>query len=184
MRLLGQIGYRYSQFVRGLRATVTAGDEALLQATLAPPQLVLFKRMPVDAQRHSLNVLTMLQRAGYHVPSLAVAALLHDVGKVAAADAGRPIGLWLRGPMVILEAFFPWLLSRLASQNPKHGWRYALYVQQQHPQIGAHWAADAGCSALSCWLIAHHQEKHQEMNPAGDKRIQLLAALQWADAQN
>ncbi len=92
-------------------------------------------------------------------PDLAAAALLHDVGKVAADDAGAYLGLWMRGPIVLLEAWRPDLLVRLASPQPAASLRYALFVHLAHPQIGAAWANEAGCSPLTCWLIAHHQDK-------------------------
>jgi hypothetical protein len=49
------------------------------------------------------------------------------------------------------------------------------------------WAAEAGCSALSCWLIAHHQspvESIDEMAVGGGEARTLLAALQDADNGN
>lgn len=138
--------------------------------------------MPVDAQRHSLNVLIELREAGNGNADLAVAALLHDVGKVAAGDAGAYLGLWLRGPMVITEKVAPALLTRLASSQPSTSWRYAIYVQNEHPQIGSKWAADVGCTSLSCWLIEHHQ--HKQIDHAEPQKLALLKALQWADNRN
>jgi hypothetical protein len=56
-----------------------------------------------------------------------------------------------------------------------------LHVQFDHPAIGAAWAREAGCTELTCWLIAHHQDK--TLPSSGEKRT-LLAALQWADERN
>jgi hypothetical protein len=137
--------------------------------------------MPADAQRHSLNVLGTLQAARPVPPDLAAAALLHDVGKVAADDAGAYLGLWLRGPMVLVEAVWPGLLRRLASDRPAPNLRYALFVQEQHPAIGAAWARDAGCSQLTCWLIEHHQDKALT---GDEQQCALLARLQAADEAN
>jgi hypothetical protein len=138
--------------------------------------------MPADAQRHSLNVLRTLQTAGWNHPDLAVAALLHDAGKMAAAQAGIRFNLWWRGPLVLLEAFFPVIFWRFASSDPAHGWRYVLYVHQEHPRIGAGWASAAGCSSLACWLIAHHQDKATSDAPA--EHQELLRVLRWADDTN
>jgi hypothetical protein len=143
--------------------------------------------MPTDAQRHSLNVLATLRATGHDDHDLAVAALLHDCGKVAAERAGVRLGLWVRGPLVVADALLPRLVERWASSQPKDGWRYVLYVQREHAAIGAAWAAQAGCSALSCWLISQHQSKVDEAQDdqhalARDARVRpLLAALQQAD---
>jgi hypothetical protein len=162
-----------------------------VQQTLPPTALQLFQRMPVDAQRHSLNVLEVLYQQGHTEPALLQAALLHDVGKVAADESGVRIGLWLRGPLVLLETFAPHRLHDMASPRPKARWRYAIHVHIMHPQIGATWAADAGCSELTCWLIAHHQEvlppqDGQNITPttADARRLAWLAALQAADNAN
>ena len=136
--------YRVSQFLRGWRAAVTPADCALVRETLPPPAAALFERMPRDAQAHSLRVLKELQASGETSPDLAAAALLHDVGKVAADDAGAYLGLWLRGPLVLLEAWRPQWLAAWAAPDPAPTLRYALYVHLHHPQIGAQWAAEAG----------------------------------------
>lgn len=196
--------YRIGQFVRGWRASVSAQDQALMRQVLSPPAAALFARMPVDAQAHSLRVLKELQTSGETSADLAAAALLHDVGKVAANDAGAYLGLWLRGPLVLLEAWQPRRLAAWACATPSRSPRYALYVHLEHPQIGARWAAQAGCSAATCWLIAHHQDKHlktlavtpalirngqtstdalQPATPDNDYRHDL-ARLQWADGRN
>jgi hypothetical protein len=176
-----RVRYRVAQFLRGFGARIPAEEVAQAVAVLPPAAAALFGRMPADAQRHSLNVLATLQADGSVPSDLAAAALLHDVGKVAADDAGAYLGLWLRGPMVLVEAVWPGLLRRLASDHPAPGLRYALYVQEQHPAIGAAWARDAGCSQLTCWLIAHHQDK----TPIGDEQPRaLLVRLQGADEAN
>jgi hypothetical protein len=176
-----RVRYRVGQFLRGVGGSIPAAELSAATAMLPPDAAALFLRMPADAQRHSLNVLWMLQVDATLAPDLAAAALLHDVGKVAADDAGAYLGLWLRGPMVIAAALWPGLLRRLASDRPGRSLRYALYVQEQHPAIGAAWARDAGCSPLTCWLIEHHQDKI----PAGDEQQRtLLAQLQAADEAN
>ncbi len=197
-----RVGRRIRQFVRGVTASVSA--EELQQAAEYLPLngLARFQQMPVDAQRHSLNVLTTLQRAGWHDPDLAAAALLHDVGKVAAEAAGLTFNAWIRTALVLMEAVAPRVSARLAVNEPTGGWRYLLYVHLAHPTIGAHWAEADGCSPLTCWLIAHHQlsyERHpvhfsSNTEPAeipnkapqqtAEHRQCLLTALQWADSRN
>lgn len=175
------IRYRMGQFFRGLHAAVNGDDEAPALTVLSPAERALFRRMPVDARRHSLAVLKTLQAEAAIPHDLAVAALLHDVGKAAASDAGAYLGLWLRGPIVVIEAFAPQWLSRLADARPSSSLRYALHVQIHHPEIGAIWAEEAGCSELTCWLIAFHQKKL----PTGSQAwCDLLTRLQAADNRN
>lgn len=176
-----KVRYRIHQFVSGLLAGVQEVDETPAVRLLSPNALALFRRMPLDARRHSLRVLHTLAAEAPVPADLAVAALLHDVGKVAAADAGAYLGLWLRGPMVITEAIAPNLLVRLADPQPSSSLRYALYVQLHHPEIGAAWARAAGASDLACWLIAEHQNK---TGRTAKPEAELLARLQAADDQN
>lgn len=178
-----RMGYRLRQFVRGITAQVRADEMVTVSQLLPKAGVAHFCRMPVDAQRHSLNVLYMLQKANADQPELAAAALLHDVGKIAAEEAGVHLSPWLRGPLVLLDKLMPssWL-ERLAADNPALGWRYALYVHHAHPAIGAHWAKEDGCSELTCWLIEHHQDV-LDYAPEDDKD-KLLLLLQWADCRN
>jgi len=173
--------YRVGQFWSGLLAGVQAVDETPAAALLAPAALALFHRMPLDAQRHSLRVLQTLEAEAPVPVDLAVAALLHDVGKVAAREAGAYLGLWLRGPMVLTEAVAPGLLTRLAAAQPSRSLRYAIYVQLHHPEIGAAWARAVGASDLTCWLIAEHQTRVER---ADTPEAALLVRLQAADDQN
>ncbi len=187
-----RVRYRIGQFSHGWRAAVTAQDLVLVEQVLSPigsEAAELFRRMPLDAQAHSLRVAKALRAEGPTSPDLAAAALLHDVGKVAAGDAGAYLGLWMRGPIVLLEAWRPALLARMASPQPAGSPRYALFVHLAHPQIGATWAKDAGCSPLTCWLIAHHQDKYYD-DSSPNESFDLtsarndLARLQWADGRN
>ena len=148
---------------------------------MSQPAQRLFQRLPPDAQAHSLRVLRQVQAQADTPDALAEAALLHDVGKVAASDAGAYLGLWLRGPLVLLEALWPALVARWAASQPSSSLRYALYVHREHPQIGATFAREAGCSELTCWLIEHHQDKELTGDAVANS---LLARLQWADGRS
>jgi len=177
-----RIFWRVRQFVRGVFAHVDADE--MLEVTRALPKAAVcrFCQMPLDGQRHSLNVLYTLQAAGWHDPDLAAAALLHDVGKVAGDTANIRLSPWLRGPLVLLTALAPAKVEAMASDDPATGWRYLLYVHREHPAISAAWAGADGCSDLTCWLIEHHQDQFSH-KPA-DKRDELLAILHWADSRN
>lgn len=183
---LARVQYRLQQFWRGFQATrteLTDVEQKKAAGILSPAALLLFQRMPIDGQRHSMNVLTTLKERGDVPHSLAAAALLHDVGKVAAAEAGVAITLWWRGPLVLLETFAPVLLQRYASSDPQTRWRYLLHVHLEHPAIGADWAKHAGCDELTCWLIRCHQDE-VNANVIHDQRFQLLTRLQNADGAN
>lgn len=171
--------YRVGQFVRGAAASVSPHEVAQAARRMPPGGVSLLMQMPVDAQRHSLNVLATLDAEGNVADDLAVAALLHDVGKVAAEGQ---ISLWTRGPIVLIEAIAPRLMARLAA--PTRGWRYALWVQQNHPAIGESWARQARCSELTCRLIARHQEQLPTTSTRDDEETRLLRRLQAADNQN
>jgi hypothetical protein len=179
---VAQARYRVRQFVRAATARIQPEERAAVEALLPPAALQLFDRMPRDAQRHSINVMQALQSAGMTDPELLTAALLHDVGKVAADEAGVRINMWLRGPLVLAETFAPQRLARTASDNVHDGWRFALHVHLDHPAIGAAWLAEAGLSPLTCRLVARHQDKHFEV--ADPSVAEMLAALQWADSIN
>ncbi len=186
------VAYRLHQFQRAIAATLhsqrpSVDEQALLSELLPPAARALFDSQPVDAQRHSLRVLHDLREAGHNapalrVPDLWVAALLHDVGKMVAQEAGVPITLWLRGPLVVLERMVPGRLNDWASDCPADGWRYALHVHLHHPTIGAAWAKAASCTPLACWLIAHHQDDPPANAPVHQR--ELLAALRQADNRN
>lgn len=174
--------YRVRQFWSGWWATVHQQELADALTYLPAAAGIYFQQLPSDAQRHSLNVLQTLQCCGPIAADLAAAALLHDVGKLAADAAGVRITLWVRGPLVLLERFAPQLLTRWAAADAQQGWRYLLYVHQQHPAIGARWAEEWGCTPLTCWLIARHQD-HLPAEPSNEAE-QWLCLLQWADGEN
>ena len=195
----GRILRRVRQFARGITASVSAEELQQAARFLPPAGLARFRQLPVDAQRHSLNVLRSLQRAGWHDFDLAAAALLHDAGKLAAAEAGLTFNAWVRTALVLLDALAPSLVLRLTVDDAASGWRYLLHVHLAHPYIGARWAEEDGCSPLTCWLIAHHQDKaalsdssfekprwgeRGARQEAGEEQMRLLKALQWADSQN
>lgn len=174
--------YRLRQFWSGWRATVHQQELADALAYLPAEAGVHFRQLPADAQRHSLNVWQTLQQRGPVADDLVVAALLHDIGKLAADRAGVRITLWVRGPLVLLERFAPHYVTQLASADEAQGWRYLLYVYQMHPSIGAAWAKRWGCTPLTCWLIEHHQDElTAEPNNEAE---QLLCLLQKADDEN
>ncbi len=183
------IRYRVGQFLRALTARVP--EEEVRQAThiLTPEARALFHRQSAQDQRHALAVYHTLRRAGHTHPQLLAAALLHDVGKAAAR-----LTAWQRAIIVLLNRFAPRLLGRLGRGGPwesalslPRGWRRPFVVHARHPQVGAHWAREAGCSPLTVALIRRHQEKpadRQTEQADQTEEEQLLTALQAADNLN
>jgi hypothetical protein len=142
-------------------------------------------------QRHALAVYRTLYQAGHTDPELLAAALLHDVGKAAAQ-----LPAWRRAIIVLLDRFAPRLLARLSQGEPQghalslpkghalslsKGWRHSFVAHTRHPEVGARWAQEAGCSPLTVTLIRRHQDRLTSCEIEED---QLLTALQAADSLN
>ncbi|HEY76081.1 MAG TPA: HD domain-containing protein [Thermoflexia bacterium] len=164
--------YRVRQFLRALTAPLAKEDPAPAMRVLTPRQRALFFRMSPADQRHSLAVCRALEEAGPQPRDLLVAALLHDVGKAAA-----PMPLWVRVAVVLLDRFAPRLLDRL-SEGGGRGWRRPFVVYRRHAEIGAEWAAEAGCSPLTVALIRRH---HHLVGRVDGEMDRLLRRLQQAD---
>lgn len=161
-----------------LLAHVSPQDLDEADELLPPPAQALFRRMGAPDQQHALNVMRALRRDGSAEPDLLAAALLHDVAKSAAQI--RP---WHRAIVVLSKRFAPRALEWLTAGEPR-GWRRPFVVHARHAAMGAEWAAQAGCSALTVSLIRRHQEplRREPLRcaPSGEEE-QLLVALQRAD---
>jgi hypothetical protein len=169
------ICYRVAQFFRALTARVSKEEVEQAIHILTPESQALFRRQAIQDQRHALAVYTALQQGGHTDPHVLAAALLHDVGKSAArlSPAHRAI-------VVLLGRFAPRLLARLSQGGPSW-WNRPLIAHAQHPDIGACWAQEAGCSALTVALIRRHEE---EPTNSPNEEDWFLAVLQAADSTN
>lgn len=156
---IGAAVSRVRQFLAAVRARVSDDEMALLEQHLNPPQRDLFRAMsPID-QRHCLDVFNALLQQGYSEPDLLRAALLHDVGK-------RGIRLWHRVAGVLLEAFWPALLEKLAINRPR-SWLYGFYLYRHHAELSAELAERSGCSPSVVELIrGHHTPSENEQAKA------------------
>ena len=146
---------RIRQFLVAVRARVSDDEMAVLERYLAPSQRDLFRAMPPIDQRHCLNVFNVLLQQSHSDPDLLRAALLHDVGK-------RGIRLWHRVAGVLLEAFWPALLEKLAVNRPQ-SWLYGFYIYRYHADLSAKLAERSGCSPSVVELIkGHHTPSENE----------------------
>ena len=131
--------HRVGQFVAHVRARIEPEEEALAARILPPGGRRLFAAMPIADRRHGLDVAEALLRAGHDDADLLGAALLHDAAK------GHRMRLWHRVAGVLLEAFGPRLLRRLASPQPS-SWRHPFHLYLHHGPMSAELATAAGCS--------------------------------------
>jgi hypothetical protein len=138
--------HRVRQFVAHLRARVS-GDETALAHRLLPVEAAsLFDGMPVADRRHALDVVHRLIASGTDDPDVLAAALLHDAAK------GHRMRLWHRVAGVLLEAFAPSALRRLASPDPG-SWRHPFHLYLHHAELSADLARAAGCSERAAGFI-------------------------------
>jgi hypothetical protein len=164
---------RLRQGVRALIAFTHEVDYALAGAYLNPRQLALFKQMKRGEQLHSLNVLRGVMAQGDVPGDLALAALLHDVGKTR-----YPLAIWQKSVAVIVRRFSPGRFAAWSARDPRHPWFRPFAVSVGHPRWSAELVAVTGASERALWLIAHHDDR------AAAAASPLLARLQRADDVN
>jgi hypothetical protein len=157
--------HRVGQFVAHVRARVAPDETAFARRVLPPDAATLFDGMPVADRRHALDVSGRLLARGTDDPDLLAAALLHDAAK------GHRMRLWHRIAGVLLEAFAPATLRRLASPDPS-SWRHPFHLYLHHAELSAEMAVAAGCSARTAAFIRRD---------AADSDVRLQRALDDAD---
>jgi hypothetical protein len=136
---------------------------------LSPSQSAAFRSLSPFDRSHLCRVHARLRSRGETDADVLTAALLHDVGKV---DGCRRVRLIHRVVRVLLEPLAPRLLERLG-RLPAPGWRAGFALAVHHATIGAGRANELGCSARTCWLIAHHED---DPPPEDDALLRLIAA--------
>jgi hypothetical protein len=168
---------RLRQGMRALIGFTRPIDYALAAAHLSETQMALFRRMRHVEQLHSLNVLRALRAGGTVDEALAVAALLHDVGK-----SCYPLALWQKVAAVLLRRFIPRAVARWSTGDPAQAWMRPFVVYAHHPAWSADLLRAAGSAADAVWLAQHHQD-----DPAtwrGHPLHPALLRLQAADDLN
>jgi hypothetical protein len=158
--------HRVAQVVAHVRARVEPAEEADARVLLTNGGWQLFAAMPVADRRHALDVVGRLRASGHADPDLLAAALLHDAAK------GDRMRLWHRIAGVLLDAFAPRMLRRLASLDPA-SWRHPFHLYLHHERLSADLAEGAGCSPRTVAFL-----RGAMADPAD---VRLAAALKAAD---
>ncbi len=125
---------------------VAMAERAAIAGWLTDAQMDLFEGMHRADQRHGLDVVASLRRAGHQDPELLMAGLLHDAGK------GPEVGLWHRVVWSLGERYGP-LIGRAARRVP--GFAAALDRIDGHADRSATLARAAGCTPRTVELIRH-----------------------------
>lgn len=160
--------HRLGQFWRHASARVTAEERATAQRILGPLAPIFFE-LPINDQRHGLDVLETVTRLdGQPDLLLQQAALLHDLGKGAAK-----FSVVERSLTVFLQAVSPRALHALLRSRPDFARRYAIYAD--HARVGAERLRAAGASELAAVVAEHHAR-----NPESE----VTRRLKRADGRN
>ena len=167
--MTGSARHRVGQFWRHASARVTERERAAVEQLLGLALWPLFAGLPVNDQRHGLDVLETVRRLeGEPDRLLQQAALLHDVGK-----AGAQFSVVERSLTVFLRAASPRLLQALLRARPGFARRHDVYVD--HARIGAERLRVAGAPELAAIVAEHH---------APEPRSEITRRLQRADGRN
>jgi hypothetical protein len=169
---------RFRQGIRALMAFTQVLDDSIVRHYLSPAQMALFDQMSRAEQLHSINVLKHILAQDNHTPhDLAVAALLHDVGKIR-----YPLAIWQKSLGVVVRKFLPGRFTAWSQDDGSTRWKRAFVVITQHPAWGAALVAPTGANERILWLISHHADtlKDWQHHPYAA----LLRRLKWADDAN
>lgn len=169
---------RLRQGVRAVFAQTQTVDYALADHYLNPEQRGLLRRLNRGEQLHSLNVLRDVLAQEAHTPhDLAVAALLHDVGK-----SRYPMRVWQKTLAVLCRKFAPATYQRWSEGDPHDSIARACVVAEHHPAWSRDLVAPTGASERALWLIGHHADPLDDWQE--HPHALLLRRLQRADDAN
>ena len=169
---------RVRQGIRALLARITPVDFSLAQQHLTAKELDAFQQMARAEQLHSLKVLRDILDQNEAAPdALAVAALLHDVGK-----SRYHLAVWQKTVSVLIKALAPQLASTFSQDETISFWRAPFALHEHHPKWSGEILRACGSDAIAIWLAEHHQENAE--NHQGHPHHGLLQRLQRADDAN
>lgn len=166
---------RIWQGLRALLAPVTPVDFHLAQRHLTAKELEAFQRMSRAEQLHSLKALRNILEQNETAPAvLAVAALLHDVGK-----SRYHLAVWQKTVSALVNAFVPQLAAGLGRDETISFWRAPFALHAHHPKWSGEILRACGSDEAVIWLAEHHQENAE--NYRSHPHHELLRRLQMAD---
>jgi putative nucleotidyltransferase with HDIG domain len=167
--MTGSARHRVGQFWRHASARVSEQERLAVEELLGPALWPLFVQLPVNDQRHGLDVLETVSRLESKPDrQLQQAALLHDVGK-----AGAGFSVVERSLTVLLRAASPRLLEVVRRAGPGFARRHDIYID--HARIGAERLRAAGAPELAVVVAEHH-----DPTPTSE----ITRRLQRADGRN
>lgn len=170
--------YRLRQGLRAVFAFSQPVELELASRYLSVEMLTLFQQMRRSEQLHSLNVLRDVLDDGSDTPrELAIAALLHDVGK-----SRYPLQVWQKTLAVLVRGAAPGLFHRWSRGNPLNLWQRPFVVYVQHPAWSADMLRHLNAPDAALWLVEHHQEDAGQWET--HLCYPLLCRLQAADDAN
>jgi hypothetical protein len=161
--------HRVGQFWRHASARVSAEELANAERLLGPQLAGFFLSLPLNDQRHGLDVLATMRRLeGDPGELLQQAALLHDMGKGLVT-----FSIIERSFTVLIKALSPSALTALLRTRPGLQLRYRTYAD--HAAVGARLLEAAGAPELAAIVAEHHDPQ---------PRLDLTRRLQRADARH
>ncbi len=147
--------YRMTQGVRALMAFTQQVDYTLPRQYLTPSMLAVFQQMKTNEQLHSIRVLkAVLDQQPTTPDDLAVAALMHDVGKIRC-----PLSVYGKTVAVLAKVLAPPLYRYGSTRDMQRDiWARPFIASAHHPRWGAEILRAVGGSERAVWLVAHHAE--------------------------
>jgi hypothetical protein len=161
--------HRVGQFWRHASARVSPEERANAERLLGPPLAGFFLSLPLNDQRHGLDVLNTVRRLeGEPGLLLQQAALLHDMGKGLAR-----FSIIERSFTVLIKALSSSALQAVLRTRPGFELRYRTYAD--HAAVGARLLGAAGAPELAAVVAEHHDP---------EPKLDLTRRLQRADARH
>lgn len=159
-----KVWHRYRQFRQAIKSRLTPSDIEFVRLYLSQIEQVLFYRMALQDQRHSLLLAhTFLSRQHTHdytwvdTKVFIRSALLHDVGK-----SFLPISVWMRSMYVVLQNWKEGaLLDKHATAQSTHPFWQKMTVLANHGELGAQMLQSISTLSDIVDVARYHHSKPQ-----------------------